>query len=95
MRAAGGPPVAATPLQRFFDDLFVDDDRFFEDRFFELDRFDDDFLLGTFPPFARASESPMAIACLRLVTFFPELLLSVPFFFLCNALLTRFCELFP
>jgi hypothetical protein len=27
---------------------------------------------GTFPPAARASESPIAIACLRLVTFLPE-----------------------
>src|SRR3954471_7854584 len=34
---------------------------------------------GTFPPARRASESPIAIACLRLVTFFPELpLFSVP-----------------
>jgi hypothetical protein len=34
---------------------------------------------GTFPPARRASESPIAIACLRLVTFFPERpLLSVP-----------------
>jgi hypothetical protein len=36
---------------------------------------------GTFAPFSRASLSPIAIACLRLVTFLPELLLSVPFFF--------------
>jgi hypothetical protein len=35
---------------------------------------------GTLAPFFRASESPIAIACLRLVTFFPLLpLLSVPF----------------
>jgi hypothetical protein len=34
---------------------------------------------GTFFPSLRASESPMAIACLRLVTFFPDLpLFSVP-----------------
>jgi hypothetical protein len=36
--------------------------------------------LGTFAPFSRASLKPMAIACFRLVTFRPELLLSVPFF---------------
>src|SRR4030095_7637730 len=30
------------------------------------------FLRGTFPPARRASESPMAIACFRLVTFFPD-----------------------
>jgi hypothetical protein len=34
---------------------------------------------GTLPPARRASESPIAIACLRLVTFFPERpLFSVP-----------------
>lgn len=36
---------------------------------------------GTFFPFLRASERPMAIACLRLLTFFPlRPLRSVPFF---------------
>lgn len=30
------------------------------------------FLPGTFPPARRASDSPMAMACFRLVTFFPE-----------------------
>ena len=35
---------------------------------------------GTFAPFSRASLSPIAIACLRLVTFRPEPLFSVPFF---------------
>jgi hypothetical protein len=30
------------------------------------------FFAGTFAPERRASESPIAIACLRLVTFFPE-----------------------
>jgi hypothetical protein len=38
-------------------------------------------LRGTFAPFSRASESPIAIACLRLVTFLPlRPLFSVPFF---------------
>jgi hypothetical protein len=37
--------------------------RFFELRFFEG---------GTFAPSLRASERPIAIACLRLVTFLPE-----------------------
>src|SRR3954470_1864237 len=41
----------------------------------------EDFRGGTFAPFSRASLSPIAIACLRLVTFRPELLFSVPFFF--------------
>lgn len=39
-----------------------------------------DLRFGTFLPFRRASESPMAIACLRLLTFLPLFpLLSVPF----------------
>jgi hypothetical protein len=42
--------------------------------------FREDFRDGTFAPFSRASLSPMAIACLRLVTFRPEPLFSVPFF---------------
>src|SRR5580692_757575 len=36
------------------------------------------FLFGTFAPFFRASESPIAIACLRLVTFCPLPLFSFP-----------------
>jgi hypothetical protein len=40
----------------------------------------DDFFRGTFAPFSRASESPIAIACLRLVTFLPlRPLRNVPF----------------
>lgn len=40
-----------------------------------------DFLLGTFLPSARASDRPIAIACLRLLTFLPEPpLFSVPAF---------------
>ncbi len=64
------------------DEDFFDDDFFAED-FFEGDFFDDDFLAGTFPPARRASESPMAMACLRLFTFLPEPLLSVPRFSSC------------
>ena len=36
------------------------------------------FFFGTFAPARRASDRPIAIACLRLVTFWPELLRSVP-----------------
>jgi len=32
----------------------------------------EDFLRATFLPFLRASDSPMAIACFLLVTFFPR-----------------------
>jgi hypothetical protein len=35
---------------------------------------------GTLAPLSRASLNPIAIACFRLVTRPPELLLSVPFF---------------
>jgi hypothetical protein len=44
------------------------------------DDFRDDERDGTFAPFSRASLSPIAIACFRLVTRRPELLLSVPRF---------------
>ncbi len=45
---------------------------------------------GTFAPFFRASESPMAIACLRLRTRLPLPLFSVPDLRLCIADLTAF-----
>ncbi|MBN8981735.1 MAG: hypothetical protein J0I29_10755 [Rhizobiales bacterium] len=53
--------------------------RFVLDRFVE--RFAELFLdfFGTFLPSLRASESPIAMACMRLVTFLPDLpLLNVP-----------------
>jgi hypothetical protein len=40
----------------------------------------DPFRDGTFAPFSRASLSPIAIACLRLLTLRPDPLFSVPFF---------------
>src|SRR5689334_6871137 len=52
----------------------------------------DSFLFGTFAPFFRASLRPMAMACLRLVTFFPlRPERSVPAFSLCKALWTVSC----
>jgi hypothetical protein len=87
--------------ERFFDELrFVDELRFFED-FFEEDFLDeaffDDFLRdGTLPPSRRASESPIAIACLRLFTFFPELpLFSVPCLRSCIAFSTLSSAFLP
>jgi hypothetical protein len=60
-------------LEDFFADDFVFGDFLFEDFF------DDFFLGGTLLPSRRASESPMAIACLRLLTFLPDLpLFNVP-----------------
>jgi hypothetical protein len=55
-------------------------------------------LRGTFAPFSRASESPIAIACLRLFTvppLPPRPRLSVPFFRRCIALSTRLDADFP
>src|ERR1700735_2166870 len=47
------------------------------------------FFFGTFFPARRASDSPMAMACLRLLTFAPEPpLRSVPRFISCIAFLT-------
>src|SRR5512144_770924 len=51
---------------------------------------------GTLPPARRASDSPIAIACLRLVTFFPERpLFSVPRLRSCIAFLTLLCAVLP
>jgi hypothetical protein len=56
---------------------------------------DNDFL-GTLPPAFLASDSPIAIACLRLLTFFPERpLLSVPALRSCIAFLTLLCAFSP
>jgi hypothetical protein len=96
----------------FFEDFFVDffedaffelaflDEDFFDDDFFALAFFDDDFFDdffdGTLPPSRRASDSPMAMACLRLFTFLPEPpLFSVPRFRSCIAFSTLSCAFFP
>ncbi len=53
-------------------------------------------LAGTFAPAFRASERPIAIACLRLVTFFPERPeRSLPLFLSCIARSTFFWALAP
>ena len=69
-----------------FDDDFFDEERFDEERF-DDDFFDEDFRVdffaldfffeadfcraGTLAPFSRASDNPIAIACLRLFTLPP------------------------
>ena len=78
----------------FAEDFFADD--FFADDFFAVDFFEEAFpeedfreppldfgAGGTFPPSRRASERPIAIACSRLVTFFPLPLRSLPRFRSC------------
>ena len=86
-------------LDFFADDFLVVDffaDDFRDDDFFAPDFFDADFFEGTLPPARRASESPIAIACLRLVTFLPERpLLSFPSLRSCIAFLTFDCAVFP
>src|SRR3954447_1857065 len=90
-------------FEDFFDDFFVDffeedffDDDFFELDFFALDFFEDDFFAGTLPPSRRASDNPIAIACLRLFTFLPEPpLFSVPCLRSCIAFSTLSCAFFP
>ena len=65
------------------EDFFADDRRRVAD-FFGFARW-----RGTLPPSSRASDNPMAIACLRLFTFLPELpLRSVPRFRSCMAFST-------
>jgi hypothetical protein len=73
----------------FFDDDFRDlrDEVFLRGDLRDLR--DDAFLRGTLPPARRACASPIAIACLRLFTFFPERpLRSVPRFRSCIAFFT-------
>jgi hypothetical protein len=53
------------------------------------------FLRGTFAPFSRASERPIAIACFLLVTFLPLPLFRVPFFLRRIADSTRLLAAFP
>jgi len=68
-------------------ELLLDLERpFFDELFLEAP-----FFLGTFAPFFLASERPIAMACLRLVTFFPDLPdFNFPRFFSCIALSTFF-----
>lgn len=70
---------------------------FFFDDFFAA-FFAGDFFFGTFAPALRASDNPMAMACLRLLTLpplppLPDL--SVPCFRRRMALATVFCAPFP
>jgi hypothetical protein len=77
--------------RRRFDFYFFFEDFFFEDFFFE----EDFFFRGTLPPAFRASDSPIAIACFLLVTFFPEPLFKVPFLRSCIAFSTFSDAFFP
>jgi hypothetical protein len=86
-------------LLLFFEAVFREDDFlavFRDDDFFLDEDFLDDFFDGTLPPALRASESPIAIACLRLFTFLPERpLFSVPRLRSCIAFFTFFCAFLP
>jgi hypothetical protein len=80
------------------EDFRLDDAFFLAAGFFLAEGFfllDDDFF-GTLPPAFLASDNPIAIACLRLLTFFPEPpLLSVPALRSCIAFLTLLCAFLP
>jgi hypothetical protein len=87
------PRASATnPADRLFDE-----DDFFDDDFLDqpADFFDDDFFEGTLPPSRRASERPMAMACFRLVTFFPEPLFNLPLLSSCISSSTLSDAFFP
>lgn len=78
----------------FFAELFFA--AFFGAAFFAGDFFaalflDADFLAGTFAPASLASDKPIAMACFLLVTFCPELLLSVPALRSCMVFSTLSC----
>jgi hypothetical protein len=76
----------------FDDDLRPDD---FDDDLRPVD-FDDDFFEGTFAPALRASDRPIAIACLRLFTSLPERpLRSSPVLRSCIASRTDDCAFLP
>jgi hypothetical protein len=81
------------------DEVFLRAEGFlFEEVFFPDDAFflEEACFLGTFAPARRASESPIAIACFLLVTFFPDFpLFKVPLFRSCMTFLTFACALFP
>jgi hypothetical protein len=85
LRAVDFLAVAFFAGARLAADFFAGD--FFAVDFFAADFFAaplpaDFFAGGTLPPALRASDKPIAIACLRLVTFLPDLpLFSVPAFF--------------
>lgn len=91
------------PVDFFDDAVFFEEEDFFEpvdffdeEDFFDDDFFDDDFGSGgTLPPSRRASDSPMAMVCLRLVTFLPEPLRSFPRFSSCIVFSTLSCDFFP
>ena len=87
------------PRSQELDDFFLRPEDFLLDEvFFPDDAFflDEAFFLGTFAPARRASDSPIAIACFRLVTFFFDLpLFNVPLFRSSIAFLTFSCAFFP
>lgn len=60
------------------DERFRPEDREEPEERFAPERFDARFFGGTLAPFFRASDSPIATACLRLLTFRPLPLFSVP-----------------
>jgi hypothetical protein len=86
--------VKEIPTDQRLEDFFLPPERFRLPPFRPL-LFRPPLLRGTFAPFFLASDRPIAIACLRLLTFLPLPDFSVPFFRRRIALSTRFDALFP
>jgi hypothetical protein len=84
-------PRAPGPVLRV-EDFFAAD--FLPGDFLPPDFFAADFFGGTFAPSFLASEMPIAIACLRLVTFLPLPDFNLPFFFSCITSPTFSCAFF-
>ena len=86
-----------TSVELYEDERFRDA-RLPDERFFAAPFLEELGLRGTLAPFSRASDNPIAIACLRLFTVppLPPLpLLSVPFFLRRIALATVLFAAFP
>jgi hypothetical protein len=71
--------VSENSYDERFRELFLDPpfrellrDEPFRELLFREELFREELFRGTFAPFFRASDKPIAIACLRLVTFLPE-----------------------
>jgi hypothetical protein len=79
----------------FLEELFLEEP--LREEVFREDAFrEEPFLRGTFAPSLRACDSPMAMACLRLEAFLPDLpLFSVPLFRSCIACFTFCCAFLP
>jgi hypothetical protein len=97
---SGRPPLSAAVQLERLEDLRLVDLRLVDLRLEDLPLdalgLEDLLFFGTLPPARRASDRPIATACLRLLTFLPELpLRSSPRFISCIARSTFSDAFFP